>query len=99
MVYREEKSGTTPMFETTSLKSFGIHGLPDQFFHLGHILIGHFDARAGGHLEVDGELPGVGAGEESQAQERVDCQAGQEHPAKTATVSPGRFSARRTQYS
>ena len=59
------------------LEVLGINGLPDQVLHLGHILLGHFNARPGGRLEVDGELPGVSAREKGQAQKGVNDQAGQ----------------------
>ena len=71
-----------------SLEVARVHHLADQVLHLGHVLIGHFQARAGGHLEIDGKLPGVGAREEGQAQEGVDGQAGQKHPRQSRHGPP-----------
>ena len=34
------------------------------------VIVGHLETRAGGRLEVDDELPGIGAGEEGDTQER-----------------------------
>ena len=100
VVYSDEKSLTTPMLETIILKSCGIDGVPDQVLDLGHILFGHFDARAGGRFQVDGELAGVGLREEGQAEEGIDRQAGDEQAHQERSPSgPGRFSARRTQRS
>ena len=42
------------------------------------VVVGQLQARAGGGLEVDGELSGVGLGEESAADERIDEEAGGE---------------------
>ena len=55
------------------------YGMPNKILHSPHILVCDFDASACGRLEVNGELTGVGLGKESQAQERIDCQAYYEH--------------------
>ena len=54
------------------------HRAPDQIFDFADILVGHFDASAGGDLQVDGELAGIGLGKKRQPEQRIDQQAGQE---------------------
>ena len=76
MVYSEEKSGTTPMLETTILRSLRVHLCADQVFDFGDVLFRHFDARAGWDLEIDGELAGVGLGKNAKPKKRIDGQAG-----------------------
>ena len=89
VVYSDEKSFTTPMLETIILKSCGATIVPDQILDLGDIVFGHFDPRAGGHLDVDGELAGVGAREEGTAQEADRC-------ARLATKMPSSSSHRQS---
>ena len=88
------------MFETIIFRSVGGTIVADQVFDPGDVLVGHFDAGAGGHFDVDGELAGVGLREERPAEERIDRQAGDEEAEQQQPASaPGRFSARRTQRS
>jgi hypothetical protein len=46
----------------------GTHYAVNQVLHLLDVLFGHFNARSGGDLHVDGELAGVGARKECHAQ-------------------------------
>ena len=45
-----------PILETTVCRSRAGDNLPDDVFHLFHIVVSEFDARAGGSLDVDHEL-------------------------------------------
>ncbi len=88
---------TTPIFDRIILRSFGSTIVADQVFDLRHIVVGHFEARSGGNLHVDGELPGVGLRKEGPAEKRIDGEARHEHAQQQRTASePGRFRHRRT---
>ena len=45
VVYKEEISFTTPIFESIILRSFGATILADQVFDLRHVVVGNLDAR------------------------------------------------------
>ncbi len=53
--------------------------LADQIFDLGHVFVGHLDARSGGNLHVHGELAGIGLREEGQAEKRIDAETCHKH--------------------
>ena len=56
----------------------GIDAVTDEVLHLGDVLLGELEPRAGGDFQIDGELSGVGPREEGQAEKRVQSQAGYE---------------------
>ena len=58
---------------------FGLHDLAHDVFHLLDVIVGDFDARAGGSFHVDDELAGVGAREKRNADERDEKEAEQEN--------------------
>ena len=57
--------------------------LADQIFHLGHVLIRHLDARAGGNFEIDGELARIRLRKERQTEKRINRQATTKMPTST----------------
>ncbi len=71
------------MLETIILKSAGSTTCRIRSSIFRDILVGDFDARAGGDLQVDGELAGVGLREERHAQQRINRQAGYEQAQQT----------------
>ena len=79
MVYSEEKSGTTPMLETTIFRSLATYNLTNQVFDFGDVLFREFQPRARRSLNVDRELSSVGAWKKCQSQKWIDRQADQEH--------------------
>ena len=58
----EEKPGVTPMLETIMPRSSGATSSRMISSTCATSLFGDFDPRAGGRLEIDDELAGVGAG-------------------------------------
>ena len=55
------------------------HGFADNVLHLLHQLVGEFDPRAGGGLEIDDELAGIGARKIRLADERIKTEAQNEN--------------------
>ena len=69
------------------------HHLADQRFHFGDFALGHLDARAGRGLQVDHELPRVGAREEREPEQRETARGWPRTPRRTApSATAGRRS-------
>ena len=64
LVYIEEKPGVTPMLETTMPRSLGGTTSRMTFSTLLTYAVGEFEPGAGRGLQVDHELPGIGARKE-----------------------------------
>ena len=61
---------------------FGRNHLADQVLHFGDFVLRDGQPCAGGRLEVDDELAGIGAREEREAEQREDQQASRKRNAE-----------------
>ena len=70
LVYIDEKPGVTPMFDDDHAEFVRGNFFADDVFDLRDQFLGDFDAGAGGRLDVDDELAGIGSREIGDADER-----------------------------